>query len=335
MYFDLNTNLCTWNEELMAWPLKWFPLERALRLWLGQYEVGRFQSSSYDSSISRDANMRYVPSDLTINLKAYDNLLTAIQARSPHSAVGEPGLIGEEILDRFHIHGFMRDFLLQARRPSFTFIAPGIRIPTPAWLDELLTGDRGSERYNRVRDEDNLLPKDEDADVNRDDYIGEPLPLFIGPQISSRSNAFENGSGPSYTQGRGKYVVGDTSGLYIWPEVPLSEDYVVFVMPYPVNTRGYIEYGNPGWNHEEYRQRIPERIITNDALYQHGQCPFGLSHSPKLFTILDNWTEMVRSGKWEVGEDGVQGGIDVFRDADTPEHADDYRLGACFDRHHD
>lgn len=44
---------------------------------------------------------------------------------------------------------------------------------------------------------------------------------------------------------------------------------------------------------------------------------------------------MVSSGKPQVGEDGVQGTVDVFRDTDTPEHADDYRLGICFDRGHD
>lgn len=114
----------------------------------------------------------------------------------------------------------MRDFLPEARKPSFKFTTPGIRIPTSAWLDELLTPDRGSKRYNRVRNEDNLVPKDDGADVNLEDYTGEPLPLFPGPQISSRSNAFEKGGGPSYTQGWRKYVVGDRSGLYIWPEVP-------------------------------------------------------------------------------------------------------------------
>jgi hypothetical protein len=334
MYFDLDTNLCTWNVELMGWPRKWYPLERALHAWLKQYQVGKFQPSSCDSSISKDANIRYIPNDLKINLRAYHDLLTAIQARSPGSSVGKSGLIKVEILDRFHIHGFMRNFLLHARKPSFTFIAPGIRIPTTAWLEELLTRDRGSERYNRAR-EDNLVPFDEDADIKRDDYTGEPLPLFPGPLISSQSDAFENGRGRSYTHGRGKYIVGDTSGLYIWPEVPLSEDFVVFVMPYPMNTNGYIDHGNPGWNHEEHRTHVPEHIITNDALYQHGQCPFGLSHSPKLFTILNRWKEMVESGKWRAGEDGVQGGIDVFRDADTPENADDYRLGACFDQDHD
>jgi hypothetical protein len=132
MYFDLDTNLCTWNMELIGWPRKWFPLKRALRLWFSQYEVGKFQPSAYDSSISKDTNMRYIPSDLTIDLLAYHNLLTAIQARSPSSSVGEPRLIRVENLDRFHIHGFMRDFLLKACKPSFTFIAPGIRIPASA-----------------------------------------------------------------------------------------------------------------------------------------------------------------------------------------------------------
>lgn len=41
--------------------------------------------------------------------------------------------------------------------------------------------------------------------------------------------------------------------------------------------------------------------------------------------------ETVEGGEWSVGADGVEGGIEVFRDADTEEHAINYRLTACFD----
>jgi hypothetical protein len=40
---------------------------------------------------------------------------------------------------------------------------------------------------------------------------------------------------------------------------------------------------------------------------------------------------MVESGRWRVGANGVEGGIEGFREADTRSHGVDYILGACFD----
>lgn len=311
-----------------------YPLERALRLWLSLYESAKFRPSIFDASYSSDAIARSTPSDLSTNLQAYHALLTEIQARSPHATIGHPGLIDPSTLDRFNIHGFVRAFLLHARRPSFSHIAPGIRIPTTAWLQELLTEDQGSARYALVRS-DNLVPKDEaraDPAFDPGDYIGDPLPMFPGPAITSRSPGFDDGRGVSYSEGRGKYIVGETSGLYIWPEAPLSDDCVVFVMPHPVGGNGHVAFGNPGW---EVQGGDAEHMAANDALYQHGHCPFGMEHAPRLFSVLRNWAAMVRSGRWAVGEDGVEGGIGVFEEADTAERASDYRLGACFDRDHE
>ena len=173
-----------------------------------------------------------------------------------------------------------------------------------------------------------LIPVPTDEDLQDDnlmqasDFLGEPLPLFPGPEIVSHSGAFESG--------RGRYVMGNTSGLYSWPE-SLSEDCVLFVMPHPIGANGFIEDGNPDYVREGHRQNVPADLVNNDSLYQHGWCPFLPSHLPRLFTVLYSWTEMVRSGKWAVGGDGVEGGIEVFCEADTPEHALEYRLGACFD----
>lgn len=36
--------------------------------------------------------------------------------------------------------------------------------------------------------------------------------------------------------------------------------------------------------------------------------------------MLENWTERVETGDWLVGEDGVIGGIEKFKEADTKEH---------------
>ena len=74
-----------------------------------------------------------------------------------------------------------------------------------------------------------------------------------------------------------------------------------------------------------------EEKVTNDALYEYGECPFGMTRSAKLFSVLKSWTRMVESGKWRVGENGVEGGTEGFKNADTRMHGADYTLEACFD----
>lgn len=302
IFFDMKTNLCTWNNELASWPRKWYPLEPALRFWLAQYENGKFSLPMpiSDGGMGNHGQESYTPHDLELNLAAYYNLVTAIAARIPDSTIGAPGLISAEMLDRFHIHGFRRDFLLQARKPSFEFKAPGIRIPISTWLEDLLEADHGSKRYLRVRDDNHgLVPNDDDTENAA--FDGDPFPLFPGPLISSTTPGFEHVDGD--IRG-GKFIVGSTSRLYLWPERSISADHARFIMLYPVNQNGFMDKGNPGYRPGK-EEEVPEWMVRDDRLYEHGYCPFGLPHPPRLFGILENWSDMVRSGKWEVDEKGV------------------------------
>jgi len=301
-----------------------YSLERTLALWLQLYKVDKFRPSVFDATHSFEAVNQYTTYDLEDSLQAYNGLLDVISARSPATSsvveqIGQ-GLIDRDIIEEFQIQGLLRDFLLQARKPSFTFIAPCIRLPKSSDLRESLRADVGSERYDLVR-EDGLVTTDSE---DTSQHIGEPIPLFLGPKFESQAQLF--------TQDRGRFMVGETSGLYIWPEQWFA-DAVLFVLPYPIGSSGYVEEGNPGWIHEgASRDDVPEALVTNDALYQHGQCPFMPEHLPRLSTVLRQWTHMVNSGQWTVGSDGVEGGIDVWKEADTSEHYRKYRLGACFDQ---
>jgi hypothetical protein len=45
----------------------------------------------------------------------------------------------------------------------------------------------------------------------------------------------------------------------------------------------------------------------------------------RIYTkILESWAERVEMGDWQVDEDGVVGGIDKFKEADTEEHWREY-----------
>lgn len=54
-------------------------------------------------------------------------------------------------------------------------------------------------------------------------------------------------------------------------------------------------------------------------LFQHGVIhPFrGSWRSQRMERLFNRWTELIESGIWTVGEEGVEGGIETFRDADN------------------
>jgi hypothetical protein len=56
---------------------------------------------------------------------------------------------------------------------------------------------------------------------------------------------------------------------------------------------------------------------TYSELYQVDINPFVMRHGPKLVGVLENWLENIESGHWSVNEKGVEGGIGVWRKADT------------------
>ena len=61
-------------------------------------------------------------------------------------------------------------------------------------------------------------------------------------------------------------------------------------------------------------------LKTHSDLYQVGVNPFVMRHGPKLVGILENWLGNIEKGYWSVNEKGVEGGIGVWREADTREN---------------
>lgn len=64
------------------------------------------------------------------------------------------------------------------------------------------------------------------------------------------------------------------------------------------------------------------RLITPGSftqLFQHGNFhPFGGEwRSQRLERLFRRWTELIENGVWTVGEDGVEGEIEKFGEADN------------------
>lgn len=78
----------------------------------------------------------------------------------------------------------------------------------------------------------------------------------------------------------------------------------------------------PGFFRDEEGARVSDwRLVTSGSfteLFQHGYFhPFGGERrSQRLESVFEWWIVLVESGVWTVGEDGVEGGIDKFGDAD-------------------
>lgn len=127
-----------------------------------------------------------------------------------------------------------------------------------------------------------------------------------------------------------QYLVINISGIYIWPadtSIPSAR----FILLNPIGRNGYVVLGNPSVQDPDILNRPGLLDFQNDVLYQHGRCPFLPDYNPRLFSILNNWTKIVESGYRTVCPDGVEGGIDHFKKADTARIVQHYRIGVCFD----
>lgn len=72
---------------------------------------------------------------------------------------------------------------------------------------------------------------------------------------------------------------------------------------------------------EQAARRSDGSLVTPGSvteLFQHGDFhPFGGEMwAQRLERLMDRWRELVESGVWTVGRDGVEGDIDQFQDAD-------------------
>lgn len=57
-----------------------------------------------------------------------------------------------------------------------------------------------------------------------------------------------------------------------------------------------------------------------------------MDHDTRLASLLRKWRELVEDGVWTVGEHGVEGGMEFYRQAEDPEKTDWFVLGdECFD----
>lgn len=229
----------------------------------------------------------YTTSDLTSCLDTWKRLVHAIEKRadikrSPDIAP----LCSRAALDVAGIpHGFAYDLLLHAEPSEIWFIAPGIRLPK---VEEFL-----HQPFKAIVDK---YPK-ETAGVKM------PFLFMRCPgTVSAKEAKFRY---PFST------MESVPCGLYLdaFPNAQNPfEDACRLVLPIRLG-------GNKYARTSDFR---PIRKSYSD-LYHVDINPFVMRHGPKLVGVLENWLENVENGHWDVNEKGVEGGIGVWRKADTRE----------------
>jgi hypothetical protein len=211
------------------------------------------------------------------------------------------GLIDQTVLDCLQIaNRFLSAFMLQARRPRFSIIAPGLLIPDSSTFSK--------QPFTRVSDGKHppivlfrakelyipSLPKHESAPRNREFAACHDSP-FHHPWYKRF---------PVYP-----------AGLYMLPtDSTSSEDECRLVLPYAIGANGYARTSNG---------RRWERKL-HKALYELGYLPFEMNHDSRLVDVLKSWVGMVERGDWKIDEECVAGGIDVWKKSDTEERWEGY-----------
>jgi hypothetical protein len=333
--------------------MMWADLQDVLEIHWGCVESGKFVIDTKNPAFGYDDGLRtqgwriegWTQKELERALEVWSNLVDAITKRLPgsnekvenekHDAEEKHGaeekhdaeekqnqheepqrkkrrkddkevLIPSETLDKYPaIQTFSRAFLSRAKKPPFTSIAPQLDVPDEAFI-------------HRVGAKLQVLHPDVSLNTPQHEFIYlTPYLLFPwrtpGIQLTSRSDRdrWQNTS-------RSTRILDDRAGLYIFPD-----DYQAhsssLLLPCQLGGNGHVLRGDGS--------TVERERAGQDVLYQHGVCNHFLpGHGTPLAAVLVNWWELVENEDWSVDENGVVGGEECWKKADTEDYAEDFPI---------
>lgn len=258
---------------------------------------------------------QYTQWDLEKAVVAFTRLLDAIESRLPPTTSNQEIELpySDLVIDKSlpAKNSFIRSFLsaLPPRHMKFRYIAPGIRIQNPA---EFI-----SQPFTEPREIFQPLSKIEES------IYGLPTLLFRADGANSSP-----WTRPWFPDGVAQDI---PVGLYIEPTRRyLAQDFgneSRLLLPFGVSANGYARSSNgiplSPWPSNHIRDDVSEGLYQ--VYHFSGFLPTSL-RSVQVHKVLLNWAERVELGDWEVDEDGVAGGIEKFKEADTQEHWQKYQV---------
>jgi hypothetical protein len=292
-------------------PPPWQPLETVLSAWIEMIEIGKILPAEEVVNLENEKMdpwlwYSYSEKQVQATVTAFNKLVTAIESRMPLQntpgsqsilARSEDSLISTSVLDSASVPEscFVRSFLTSARKPDFKYIAPGLLLPSDSSFEQPLT---------------TVLNEDEDslpippvllfrADTPKT-YSLEPNDSEANPFCEPYNRPDDDDSTKELPAGL--YTESIDRKLY-----DNTEDGFRLLLPYVLGSNGYV------------RKSDSARFEDGAGLYQHGYQPFGGDpwRAQRLVKLFENWRGMVARGDWGVDENGVMGGIDTFKEADT------------------
>jgi hypothetical protein len=230
--------------------------------------------------------------DLTECLEIWDTAVGLIEERmSLLPQAHETGLVDPSTFEALPIpEGFAKQFMLQARKPRFSFIAPGLRLPT-----------------------DDIFAKQPfisaiDPNEEASEQVIPPILLFR----SESSVPTDSLSPLSFSQSyEGCGPADCPAGLYLSRCDRTSgtpfEYGCELVLPF--------EFEN-GWAKQSDCSDLSDRE-SHESLLQSGVNPFNQRHPVQLKGFLEVVVTNVRASNWSVDDHGTAGGLDIWKQADT------------------
>jgi hypothetical protein len=229
-------------------------------------------------------------------LQIWDSLIQAIEDRMPrppdNDTIVEYGLANEQMLDLARVtEEFTKQILLRAQRPRFTFIAPGLRLPTPEEFTE--------QPFKGI------------TTMQNDPQTRQTMPTLIlrGDDSCKASKHFPYPYQEATSVPTGLYLADCTRSDLVY-----FEDAARLLLPFSIG-------GEDTW---AQTANCIAMDGEHDSLYQIGENPFAPYHNVSLLGILQNFYAHVQTGSWSVDERGVSNSIEKFRDAETEEYCKDY-----------
>jgi hypothetical protein len=299
------------TEDVDGTPPPWQPLETVLSIWVEMIEIGKVVPAEEDIELSNEKIGQwlwysYSEKQVQDTVAAFDRLATAIEARMPLQSLhgsqiilaqSDNHLVSASILDSTSIPEscFARDFLTKARKPNFKYIAPGLFLPDDFAFQQPLT--------TVINDDESAIPVPPVLLFRAD--TSETYPL--GPEHWERNPFCEPYNNPNNDDSTKDIPTGLYSESINRHNYDNSEDGFRFLLPFEVGSHGFV------------RKSDGSHFEGREELYQHGYQPFGGEkwRAQRLVKLFENWRSMVENGDWEVNGDGVMGGIEKFKEADT------------------
>lgn len=317
----------------------WYPLETVLSNFIELIRIGKITATQEESANEKVDVWTWHPygaAQVDSAVAAFEHLVEVIEERIPPSALlptrdGEQ-LLADADLDAASVPAecFARSFLTRIRTPRFRSIAPGLLVPRdPAAF-------ASCQRFTTV-------PVPPDAEWDDPPSVIIP-PVLIFPAAGGRTANLDSAETSKYDKPdcfvtlnpfcrpysaavpRGDHAT--PAGLYSESVDRGERDNAEegFRLILPSGLRPFGEGGDEsgmGKLGGKKGARLSDGSLVREGyptqLFQHGVHPFGGDaggRAQRLERLFEKWTENVENGVWTVGRDGVEGGIDMFKDAD-------------------